>query len=191
MPIVAGVRISRKNVLTLAAKLRDDGSESTARLLLDAFVHGEEFVALSTDDRVAILAVLDHPTQELAELRSVLFSEVIWRRNAWLAERRRPQGVITRAWTPNTRSDVMARDAMYLTGIPIPPTVVLELAQLVDDDHLATKLRSALARDVKVLALEPDERVTILAALQDAPPGLGELRATLLQEHVGRKRDGL
>ena len=35
MPIVAGVRLSREHALELAAMLRDDGSDHTARLLLD------------------------------------------------------------------------------------------------------------------------------------------------------------
>ena len=62
---------------------------------------------------------------------------------------------------------------------------------MVDDEDLGQKLRSALARDVKVLALETEERETILRALDDCPAGLTELRATLLQEHVARKREGL
>ncbi len=43
----------------------------------------------------------------------------------------------------------------------------------------------------KVLALTIPERETIIRALDDAPDGLEELRAVLLQEHVGRKREGL
>ena len=43
----------------------------------------------------------------------------------------------------------------------------------------------------KVLALTIDERETIIRALDDPPPGLEELRAVLLREHVGRVRDGL
>jgi len=34
-------------------------------------------------------------------------------------------------------------------------------------------------------------RDTIIRALDDAPPGLEELRAVLMREHVGRVRDGL
>ena len=40
-------------------------------------------------------------------------------------------------------------------------------------------------------ALTIDERETIIRALEDTPPGLEELRAVLLREHVGRVRDGL
>jgi hypothetical protein len=44
---------------------------------------------------------------------------------------------------------------------------------------------------VTVFALTIPERETIIPALDDAPPGLEELRAVLLREHVGRVRDGL
>ena len=50
---------------------------------------------------------------------------------------------------------------------------------------------TAYGRMTKVLALTIPERETIIRALDDAPPGLEELRAVLLREHVGRVRDGL
>jgi hypothetical protein len=80
---------------------------------------------------------------------------------------------------------------VFLAGLPIPDRLVLDLARMVDDEELETRLRSALAHDVKVLALESDERETILAALDDPPAGLEELRAVLLQEHVWRQAEGL
>jgi len=45
----------------------------------------------------------------------------------------------------------------------------------------------------RILALEIDERLAILRALEDwpHPPALAELRGLLLAEHVGRVRDGL
>jgi hypothetical protein len=43
----------------------------------------------------------------------------------------------------------------------------------------------------KVLALTIPEREMIIRALDEPPPGLQELRAVLLREHVGRVRDGL
>ena len=43
----------------------------------------------------------------------------------------------------------------------------------------------------KVLALTIPEREMIIRALDDPPPGLEEVRAVLLREHVGRVRDGL
>jgi hypothetical protein len=80
MPIVAGIRVPREPTLELAAMLTRDGFDHTARILLEAITNGHEFVALTVDDREAILAVLDHPPQELVELRGALFSELNWRR---------------------------------------------------------------------------------------------------------------
>jgi uncharacterized protein (DUF1778 family) len=80
MPIVAGTRISRQQALELAAKLARDGSDRTARVLLDAVTLDHDFVALSTDDREALLSVLDHPQDALVELRTTLFAELNWRR---------------------------------------------------------------------------------------------------------------
>ena len=81
MPIVAGIRIPREQALHLAAMLTRAGFDRTSRVLLDAVTNGHEFVALATDDREAILAVLAHPpTDELVELRTVLFDELNWQR---------------------------------------------------------------------------------------------------------------
>ena len=83
MPIVAGVRLSREHALELAALLRNDGSDHTARLVLQAVTNsGQEFVALADEDRERILAVLDHPPEGLGELRGVLFDELNWRRES-------------------------------------------------------------------------------------------------------------
>ena len=81
MPIVAGIRIPREQTLQLAAMLARAGFDRTSRVLLDAITNGHEFVALATDDREALLAVLDHPAKdELLALREVLFDELNWRR---------------------------------------------------------------------------------------------------------------
>ena len=83
MPIVAGVRISREQALELAAMLTRSGSDHAARVLLEAVInHGQEFVALTDEDRARVLKVLDRPPPELAELRSVLFDELNWRRES-------------------------------------------------------------------------------------------------------------
>ena len=65
------------------------------------------------------------------------------------------------------------------------------LARLVDDDNLSSRLETAYGRMTKVLALTIPERETIIRALDEPTPGLEELRAVLLREHVGRVRDGL
>jgi hypothetical protein len=80
---------------------------------------------------------------------------------------------------------------MFLAGLNVSGRLVLELARMVDDEELEMRLRSALGHNVKVLSLEIDELELILLALEDPPVGLEELRAVLLQEHVGRVRDGL
>jgi len=76
---------------------------------------------------------------------------------------------------------------MYLAGLPIPGPDVLELARLIDDQVLAEKLETAYGRGARILALEIQERESILRALDDPPTkALAELPATLLQEHVAR-----
>jgi len=97
VPILAGVRVSREQTLELAAMLTRDGSDHAARLLLEATTKGQEFVALSNQDREAILAVLDHPTGDLVELRSVLFDELTWRRSGLLSPRERRAGFPARS----------------------------------------------------------------------------------------------
>ena len=79
---LAGVRIRREHALDLARRLTRVGSDSTARLLLDAVTHGHDVVALSGEDRERILAVLDEPPRGLVELRGALFDELNWQRSA-------------------------------------------------------------------------------------------------------------
>lgn len=81
---------------------------------------------------------------------------------------------------------------MFLAGIPIRDEFVLEVAKLVSDQELAAKLERAVDRDVSVLALTLEERMTILAALGEHPrPGLGDLRGTLHQQLEWRRAAGL
>ena len=81
---------------------------------------------------------------------------------------------------------------MFLAGIPIRDELVLEVAKLVLDPELAAKLERAVERDVSVLALTPEERMTILASLgEHPPPGLGDLRTTLHQQFEWRRAAGL
>jgi hypothetical protein len=56
---------------------------------------------------------------------------------------------------------------------------------------LADRLEDYYGRDVKVLALEIDERQTVIRALEDPPAGLEELRGVLLRERVWLREDGL
>ena len=72
---------------------------------------------------------------------------------------------------------------MFLAGIPVRTDLVRELARTVDDDELATKLQTAVVRDVKIIALDFAERDHILEAPADeGPDDLAELRGVLLNE---------
>ena len=75
---------------------------------------------------------------------------------------------------------------MMLAGLPVAPAAVAELVALVRDAgaaDLSDRLDHALDEDVKLLALTIDERAIILAALEDPPDGLAELRGVLANEH--------
>jgi hypothetical protein len=83
---------------------------------------------------------------------------------------------------------------MLLAGVPVPDRLVLTLAHLLRDAELymtADRLETACKEETEVLALELAVRDDILRALVDCPPGLGELRAVLLQEEAWRSREGL
>ena len=88
---------------------------------------------------------------------------------------------------------------MMLAGLPVPSDAVQELADLVraagvDDPSavppqewwsLADRLERALDDNVKLLALTIDERALMLAAIEDPPYELAELRAVLLATTSG------
>ena len=76
-------------------------------------------------------------------------------------------------------------------GVPLSPSLVLELADLLDDERLGAQLRDAHERRVIAFALEPEEAEAILSVLDDPPPGLEELRAVLLREIEPRRAEGL
>ena len=83
---------------------------------------------------------------------------------------------------------------MMLAGLPVPIDAVEDLAELVraaGADDLADRLERAAADHVALLALKIDERAIILAALEDPPEGLAELRGVLMNEHQWRQREGL
>jgi hypothetical protein len=73
---------------------------------------------------------------------------------------------------------------VFVAGIPVRDESILELARLVEDPDLARRLEDAYGRMTKILGLSIAERETIIRALDDPPPGLEELRAVLLREHV-------
>src|SRR6185436_69565 len=56
---------------------------------------------------------------------------------------------------------------VFLCGVPIQSTLVLELATLVRDPALADKLERGVTRDLIVIGLTDDERTLVLRALAD------------------------
>ncbi len=83
---------------------------------------------------------------------------------------------------------------LWLAGIPVADKAVLHLAASLREADLiftAERLERAYDREARIVALDIPDREAILRVLEDCPEELGELRATLLQEHVWRKREGL
>lgn len=80
---------------------------------------------------------------------------------------------------------------MLLMGVPLSPSLLLELADLLHDEPLAGHLRDAHERRVVAFALRPDEAEAILSVLDDPPSGLAELRSVLLREIATRHTEGL
>jgi Flp pilus assembly pilin Flp len=80
---------------------------------------------------------------------------------------------------------------VFVAGIPVRDEAVLELARLVDDPELAAKLEENYSRGTNVLALTIAERSTILAAFEDPPADLAELRGVLLRELAWLRSEGL
>jgi hypothetical protein len=80
-----GLPIDDKRVLTIAAKLRDDGLDDTAKRLETAYDRETKVLALSIAHRDDILSVLIDCPPELCELRAVLLKEQMWRVREGLA----------------------------------------------------------------------------------------------------------
>ena len=64
----------------------------------------------------------------------------------------------------------------------------LRVIELVDTAEI---LERAYDREARIVALDVPDREAILRVLEECPEELLELRATLLQEHVWRQREGL
>jgi hypothetical protein len=73
--MLAGVAVANKDVLTLAQLLHDAGFDDTAEVLIVALEAEQALVALTIQDREAMLRTLDDPPARLAELRGVLLAE--------------------------------------------------------------------------------------------------------------------
>ena len=84
----------------------------------------------------------------------------------------------------------MPPSTITMAGIPVPRQQVQWLAENADEPA-SGRLQRALTYGTRLLALEIDEREAILRALEECPDELTQLRAVLIQEHVGRKQHGL
>ena len=83
---------------------------------------------------------------------------------------------------------------MWHAGIPVADNAVLRLAASLREAELietAERLEHAYDREARIVALDVTDLEAILRVLEDSPEELLELRATLLQEHVWRLREGL
>ena len=77
--MLAGTPVPDPLVLELARLLRDAGLDVTAETLETAYDGEHKIVALTIEDREAIISVLDDPPDGLGELRGVLLREHEWR----------------------------------------------------------------------------------------------------------------
>jgi hypothetical protein len=84
---------------------------------------------------------------------------------------------------------------VLLAGFEVPASDALDLAVMLrraDYAHAADTIEGAVAAGLRDVALTILDRTAILLVLDEPPAGpLAKLRAVLLQEHVGRVRDGL
>ena len=78
---------------------------------------------------------------------------------------------------------------VFLAGVPVHSSLVVELARLVKEPGLTKKLELGVQHDVIAIRLDEDERATVLKALGDPPPGLEDVRDTLLAQQVHRPGD--
>jgi hypothetical protein len=76
---------------------------------------------------------------------------------------------------------------VFLGGIPVAGDVIVDLAKLVKDPHLAEKLVYGVERDRITIPLDDSERAAILKALgADPGPGFRGVHEELLAEHNRR-----
>ena len=76
--MLAGIPVSDRLVLTLAAKLRDAGFHDTAVQLENAYDRETKIVELTVPAREQILRVLEGAPDQLATLRADLLKEHEW-----------------------------------------------------------------------------------------------------------------
>ena len=91
-------------------------------------------------------------------------AELARRQQTSRSRRRHPCTLETPGGAPRqTQRRERTVPAMYLAGLPIPGRDVLELARLVNDARLAERLETAYGNGARILALEIQERESILS----------------------------
>lgn len=105
MPIVAGIRLTREDALELCSVLTRGGADRPARLLLRAVTTGQEFVALTVDDKEDMVAALTQRPTILVEVRRALFDDLNWQREG-LSPPRRARGIGPSSRDENERVNI-------------------------------------------------------------------------------------
>ena len=80
-------------------------------------------------------------------------------------------------------------ECVFLAGVPVKSSLVLELAARVKDPELARRLEHGVKRDLIVVRIHVDERADLLKALEDPPAGLEAVRDALAEAQPRHKRD--
>ena len=73
--VLAGIPVRDQDMFILVGLLHDAGFDDTAEAVVVALEAEQELVALTIQDREAILRALDDPPSALAVLRAVLLNE--------------------------------------------------------------------------------------------------------------------
>ena len=83
---------------------------------------------------------------------------------------------------------------MWVAGTLLSDDLVIELVKRLQRDgaeHTAQAIYGAAIKGQSAAVLDSYDRRNVLAALEDRPAGLEELRSVLLREHLWRQREGL
>ena len=80
-------------------------------------------------------------------------------------------------------------EGVFLAGVPVKSSLVLELAARVKDPELARRLEQGVKRDLIVIRLYADEQADLLKAIDDPPAGLEAVRDALVEARARDKRD--
>ena len=83
---------------------------------------------------------------------------------------------------------------MWLAGTLLSDELVIDLVKRLQRsgaEHTAQAIYRAAIKGQSAAVLDSYDRRNILAALDNRPAGLEELRGVLLREHAWRQREGL